>query len=186
MHCSLHSRKVVPSLRQTPWYKDALEKLLEVLVDHYSRTAYAKDRHKWAKQLISAHVMFLREHVTKTFSPDKEPLAWFLENLTLDMAKGALTAFLSARTVRNERVKSTHEHHHAETCAMFAVGFYKVGISALLRTDIGLATLTAKSVLRGLPNKRVTADRSSRHGGHSQTTRSKPCSRCARAAPNGR
>ena len=78
------------------------------------------------------------------------------------MVTEVLRAFLAARSVRNECVKSAHEHHHAKTCAESSVSFYKVGISALLHTDIGLSALSVKSILKGLPNKRIAGDPSIR------------------------
>lgn len=45
---------------------------------------------------------------------------------------------------------------------MHAVSIYKNGIAALLRSDAGLAKLSGKAILRGIPNLREAADASAR------------------------
>lgn len=177
LHLKLHPR---PSLThgcalqrlscRSPWREAVIQQMQSALEESSSRTAFHDNSEARSRYMFGRLLFFLEGHAATTFQhqvaaadvPGGDALRWFIENCTLDMAVGACQALLRTKRVMNERVKSCHEIHHGATLAQFLVKAFKVGVAAVQTCDRGLGALTAKSILRGVPNGRVASDGTAR------------------------
>ena len=151
---------------RSSWHERTLTGMLEATLEHHSRTSFqAATRQRW-KYLLGMYLAFLRAYAESSCAAgiqlapndeEREPLRWFIEHCTRDSVVAAAKALLESRQAKNEFVKTTRPIHHAAGCASHLVSFLKVGFSAALGRDIGLDTLTAKILLRGVANLRAEA-----------------------------
>lgn len=83
------------------------------------------------------------------------PLQLFLRHASVEQLRQAICWFLRTCRVRNDRVKSQHNSHHAASYTA-----YILRILRLLQSHIGcdVSLLTKKSVLAEIPNERTAAD----------------------------
>ena len=132
-------------------------------------TSYrAKREHAFCIKLGST-IKFLRHHSASTYQEEiqqqpeaTDALQWFVENCTLTMAKLAARSYVEGLAVKNDRVRSAREYHHGKPGACWIVAVFKDGLSALLPGSLDLSTLTVRSLLKSIENKRAAADPSVR------------------------
>ena len=92
---------------------------------------------------------------------DTDPLRWFVETCDAALVQRALLILLRACRAQNELVRTVADIHHAKSQCIRFLNFMKNGLLAV-RPCLDLSAITARKLLREIPNQRTPADGASR------------------------
>jgi integrase len=143
---------------QSPWHAEMLDKMMEQVHESSEKSHFKKQYTQLMKGqlgvLLAALQAFASEHYAAALQASGlAPLQWILENFTADMVKSCLRALLATMKVHPDRVKAQCGTHNAKGRAFHLVKYVKTCIAPLCVND--MSSLTAQSLLKGLPSKRI-------------------------------
>ena len=149
---------------QSDWHKITAGSILENMLAHHSQSHFnAKHQMRW-KNYVGRTLLFLHDFVAlrnEHCGLGDGTLCWFLNNCTSEMALDAGLALLQNIQVHNE-CETEYDVHFAQNAASKWVSFVKHGIGSIQPDNESLQNITARQLLRSVPNKRVPAEGTTR------------------------
>ena len=153
---------------QSQWHADVATRICDIILTSLCRTHFVD---KWTT-LWQNHVgricLFLCEYVPERYAQEihqakaSNAVKWLLDTCTFAQAEVVCQEYARRQEVRNDKVKSQNGGHHAQQQAYWIVNFFKVGVATLQGDASELFRLQATRMLRGVPNKRVSAEGTAR------------------------
>lgn len=146
------------------WRKQLLESIVDCY--RYKITQTSAYPHEYIGD-IEYKCCVILEHVDKfaratcKIPRDHDAIKWFLFNCNGDAIKSALIDYGRSLNVNHERVKNTHEDHHAKRSIVFALGMFKTdAIKSFLqnKTYTEIQALETSSILHHIENLRIIGE----------------------------
>lgn len=135
---------------QSPWHAALFDDILAAERDNTDRTAFPAQRLQQVRRMLERFLTGL-----DTWSRGR--LRTFLASARQEDLEEAVREWLRGVRLRNDRVKARQRVHQASYMAHFALRFLGCG-AMRKRLGLGKFTCTAKTLLSGVPNRRVAAD----------------------------
>jgi integrase len=148
--------------KQSPWRAQLLERALENILAHSTRSAFPEQNRKFHTTKLAWALRLLEEFVKSRFGKqiaDQDPLQWLLANATQPMLKDYVMHVMQRANENHmaERVKSANDAHSASMALTVVLRVLKVGLADDLPAPL-LQSLNRRKLLASVPNAREPAD----------------------------